>query len=369
MKSPQLCAVRPRTPEAARCQHISTRSFYRIGQLYMISKHSMEESSGGEGIEVIHNEPHQDPVHGTGQYTEKRIYISSKLPAWVRSFVPKIFYITEKAWNYYPFTVTGAAHLPCSFLPKFHIQIETKFESNRGDNANVFQDKPTPSSDVVSLDIAFDEVPERQYKECEDLRTFHSVKTGRGPLQKDWQETTEPIMCSYKRVKAAFEVYGFQGRVENFVHKNIKDILLTGHRQAVAWIDEWFDMSLEDVRTFEKDLQQKTNSKVKSQSKSEWLHAVQALMMLSVFFASAAFLVFLCQLYAMQRGGLFYTTGIFQIFSGLTVFSAALIYSIHSPEIVNSTRGRYGYCFYIAWMCCPLLLVSGSMYIHLRKKK
>ncbi|XP_039597177.1 cytoplasmic phosphatidylinositol transfer protein 1b [Polypterus senegalus] len=239
---------------------------YRIGQLYMISKHSMEESSGGEGIEVIHNEPHQDPVHGTGQYTEKRIYISSKLPAWVRSFVPKIFYITEKAWNYYPFTVT---EYTCSFLPKFHIQIETKFESNRGDNANVFQDKPTPSSDVVSLDIAFDEVPERQYKECEDLRTFHSVKTGRGPLQKDWQETTEPIMCSYKRVKAAFEVYGFQGRVENFVHKNIKDILLTGHRQAVAWIDEWFDMSLEDVRTFEKDLQQKTNSKVKSQSKSE----------------------------------------------------------------------------------------------------
>jgi hypothetical protein len=48
----------------------------------------------------------QDPEHGSGQFTEKRIYISSKLPSWLKSMVPKIFYVTEKAWNYYPFTVT-----------------------------------------------------------------------------------------------------------------------------------------------------------------------------------------------------------------------------------------------------------------------
>lgn len=31
----------------------------------------------------------------------------SKLPSWARAVVPKIFYVTEKAWNYYPYTVTG----------------------------------------------------------------------------------------------------------------------------------------------------------------------------------------------------------------------------------------------------------------------
>lgn len=30
----------------------------------------------------------------------------SKLPTWIQGYVPKIFYVTEKAWNYYPYTVT-----------------------------------------------------------------------------------------------------------------------------------------------------------------------------------------------------------------------------------------------------------------------
>ena len=49
---------------------------YKIAQLYMIAKHSYEESEAGEGVEVIENKPVTDDVHGTGQYTEKRIYLS-----------------------------------------------------------------------------------------------------------------------------------------------------------------------------------------------------------------------------------------------------------------------------------------------------
>ena len=31
----------------------------------------------------------------------------SRMPSWTQSMIPRIFYITEKAWNYYPFTKTG----------------------------------------------------------------------------------------------------------------------------------------------------------------------------------------------------------------------------------------------------------------------
>ena len=72
----------------------------------MIAKHSHEQSQKGEGVEVIENRPHEDPEHGKGQFTEKRIYIGSKLPYWIKRMVPKTFYVTEKAWNYYPFTIT-----------------------------------------------------------------------------------------------------------------------------------------------------------------------------------------------------------------------------------------------------------------------
>ena len=50
---------------------------YRIGQLYMIARHSSEESKGGgDGVEVVVNEGCHDDVHGDGQYTEKRIYLT-----------------------------------------------------------------------------------------------------------------------------------------------------------------------------------------------------------------------------------------------------------------------------------------------------
>ncbi|XP_029362866.1 epithelial membrane protein 3b (MAM blood group) [Echeneis naucrates] len=110
-----------------------------------------------------------------------------------------------------------------------------------------------------------------------------------------------------------------------------------------------------------------------SSKETEWLQAVQVLMVLSVVFSSVSFLVFLGQLFTMSKGGLFYFTGLCQVFAGLTTFSAALIYKLHNKEILpNSkelTSGHFGYCFILAWLCVPLLLCSGIMYIHLRKKE
>uniref|UniRef100_A0A8C5DE37 Cytoplasmic phosphatidylinositol transfer protein 1-like n=1 Tax=Gouania willdenowi TaxID=441366 RepID=A0A8C5DE37_GOUWI len=226
-------------------------------------KHSCEQSGGGEGVEVVKNEASVHPQHGPGQLTEKRIYLSSKLPSWAKAFVPRFFYVTEKAWNFYPYTITGV-----SFLPKFNIRIETKFENNNGDNDNVFGDMPTPADSVSFLDILSDPIPVKHYKESEDLSIWQSNKTGRGPLEKGWRNEQQPVMCSYKRVHCSFEVYGFQTKTEEFIHRNIRDILLVGHRQAVAWIDEWHGLSLDDVREYERAMQERTNSKVKSNQSS-----------------------------------------------------------------------------------------------------
>ncbi|XP_012728917.1 epithelial membrane protein 3b [Fundulus heteroclitus] len=106
---------------------------------------------------------------------------------------------------------------------------------------------------------------------------------------------------------------------------------------------------------------------------TEWLQAVQVLMILSVVFSSVSFLVFLGQLFTMSKGGLFYFTGLCQVFASLTAFSAAVIYTLHNKEILLDskiqTSGDFGYCFILAWVCVPLLLSSGVLYIHLRKKE
>jgi len=48
----------------------------------------------------------------------------------------------------------------------------------------------------------------------------------------------------------------------------MREILLVGHRQAFAWIDDWHDMSLEDVRKFEADMQEATNERLRAFTRS-----------------------------------------------------------------------------------------------------
>lgn len=45
----------------------------------MISKHSHEQSDRGEGVEVVQNEPYEDPNYGSGQLTEKRVYLNRQV--------------------------------------------------------------------------------------------------------------------------------------------------------------------------------------------------------------------------------------------------------------------------------------------------
>ncbi|KAG5895206.1 hypothetical protein JTB14_035378 [Gonioctena quinquepunctata] len=116
---------------------------------------------------------------------------------------------------------------------------------------------------VDHIDIAYDEVSAKHYKEEEDPRFFQSKKTHRGPLIDGWRTNHHPIMCSYKLVHASFEVFGLQTRVEDFIHSCIREVLLLGHRQAFAWIDDWIEMTMEDVRKYETELQQQTNSLLK----------------------------------------------------------------------------------------------------------
>eukprot|EP00058_Branchiostoma_floridae_P009867 XP_002595355.1 hypothetical protein BRAFLDRAFT_57486 [Branchiostoma floridae] len=199
---------------------------YRIGQLYMIAKHSQEQSMKGEGVEVVRNEPCEDEEHGRGRYTEKRIHLSSRLPSWIRAVVPRIFYITERAWNFYPHTIT------VFLFAEVHHPDRDKIPKQ--------QRQQLQCKEVDFIDIATDEIPDKQYQASEDCTKFKSKKTNRGPLAEGWRDTHDPIMCSYKLVTVKFEVWGLQTRVEAFAHRAIRDILLVGHRQAFAWVDEWY---------------------------------------------------------------------------------------------------------------------------------
>ncbi|KAJ8345057.1 hypothetical protein SKAU_G00292500 [Synaphobranchus kaupii] len=102
-----------------------------------------------------------------------------------------------------------------------------------------------------------------------------------------------------------------------------------------------------------------------------YLQAVQATMILATILCCVGFFVFILQLFRLNQGERFVFAAIIQLLSSLCVMIAASIYtaqheSFQKPELRN---GNYGYSFVLAWIAFPLTLISGLMYLVLRKRK
>uniref|UniRef100_A0A3Q3FF65 Phosphatidylinositol transfer protein membrane associated 2 n=1 Tax=Labrus bergylta TaxID=56723 RepID=A0A3Q3FF65_9LABR len=236
---------------------------YRIAQLYMIQKKSREESCGeGSGVEILENKPYTDGPGGTGQYTHKVYHIGMHIPSWFRSILPKAaLRVEEESWNAYPYTRT---RYTCPFVEKFSIDIETYYKPDTGDQADVFNlsaaDKRQRTIDPI--DIVTDPILPHEYKAEEDTRLYKSMKTQRGPLQDDWIEEYNnnpgktPIMCAYKLCKVEFRYWGMQSKIERFIHDvGLRKVMVRAHRQAWCWQDEWYGLTMEDIRQLELETQ------------------------------------------------------------------------------------------------------------------
>ncbi|XP_031160996.1 phosphatidylinositol transfer protein beta isoform-like isoform X3 [Sander lucioperca] len=197
---------------------------YQVGQLFSVAEASKNETGGGEGIEVLKNEPYEKDGE-KGQYTHKIYHIKSKVPAFVKMMAPTgslVFH--EKAWNAYPYcrTIVTNEYMKDNFF----IKIETWHKPDLGTQENVHKlDSSTwDTVNVVPIDIADrSQVSNADYKPDEDPATFKSAKTGRGPLGPTWKQE--------KRI------------FNNF------------HRQLFCWIDRWVELSMDDIRRMEAETQ------------------------------------------------------------------------------------------------------------------
>ncbi|NXO04919.1 EMP2 protein, partial [Rhinopomastus cyanomelas] len=106
------------------------------------------------------------------------------------------------------------------------------------------------------------------------------------------------------------------------------------------------------------------------------IQAVQAAMILSTIFCCVGFLVFILQLFRLKQGERFVLTSVIQLLSCLCVMIAASIYTDRHEELHKSreygtdvSQGQYGYSFVLAWVAFAFTLISGVMYLVLRKRK
>ncbi|KAF6299371.1 phosphatidylinositol transfer protein alpha [Rhinolophus ferrumequinum] len=233
---------------------------YQVGQLYSVAEASKNETGGGEGVEVLVNEPYEKDGE-KGQYTHKIYHLQSKVPTFVRMLAPEgALNIHEKAWNAYPYcrtVITKNEYMKEDFL----IKIETWHKPDLGTQENVHKLEPETWKHVeaIYIDIADrSQVLSKDYKAEEDPAKFKSIKTGRGPLGPNWKQELVnqkdcPYMCAYKLVTVKFKWWGLQNKVENFIHKQERRLFTNFHRQLFCWLDKWVDLTMDDIRRMEEE--------------------------------------------------------------------------------------------------------------------
>lgn len=245
-----------------------TREEYQVAQLWSVAESSKANTGGGEGIEVLKNEPFKnEPLfknYTDGQYTHKIYKLESKVPWWIKKLSPKgSLEIHEKAWNAYPYCKTVISN-PDYMKDNFNIKIESFHSTEKGEIDNVFELPPDllKKREVVYIDIANDPIPSNDYNVDEDPTKFTSVKTGRGPLKKNWKDTTQYYMCAYKLCTVEFKWFPVSGKVEKFIQNSEKRLFTKFHRQIFCWIDKWYGLTMEDIRRIEDQTQKELKEQI-----------------------------------------------------------------------------------------------------------
>ncbi|KAM3175254.1 hypothetical protein ACTXT7_008874 [Hymenolepis weldensis] len=274
-----------------------------------------ESTGNESGVEILKNEPYTGGPGGNGQYTFKIYHVGSHLPGWLRSIIPDTaLRVEEEAWNAYPYTKTRyrvpfmekfSLEIESMYLDDageqenvFNLSPEDLKVRIVGGRSFIFSVTTICCLDFVEkdyIDIVTD--PLAPSKPTEDPSTYVSQVTGRGPLSSNWRaefqeamrtgrkypnQGTKPdatrsvvnqplpmrIMCSYKVCRVEFRYWGMQSKIESFIQEvdrngncfeqllmslrlTLRRTMVNAHRQAWTWQDEWYGLTMKDIRRLE----------------------------------------------------------------------------------------------------------------------
>lgn len=99
------------------------------------------------------------------------------------------------------------------------------------------------------------------------------------------------------------------------------------------------------------------------------IKAVQAFMILSIIFSIISLVVFVFQLFTMEKGNRFFLSGSTMLVCWLCILVGVSIYThhyAHSEGNFNSSSHQ-GYCFILTWICFCFSFIIGILYMVLNR--
>ncbi|XP_023081900.1 epithelial membrane protein 1 [Piliocolobus tephrosceles] len=108
-----------------------------------------------------------------------------------------------------------------------------------------------------------------------------------------------------------------------------------------------------------------------SYANEDALKTVQAFMILSIIFSAISLLVFMFQLFTMEKGNRFFLSGATMLVCWLCVLVGVSIYTnryTNGYETYHGSQDHHGYSYILAWICFCFSFIIGILYLVLRKK-
>ena len=252
---------------------------YKIGNIYMTAMRSNEESKQvkGEGIETIKNEEFSNEKE-SGFYTYKIMHFKSRLPGFLRWALPdKYCHCHEKSWNAYPhyhteYSVPGMGDDLVMSVESQHRPYKAGEEIP--DNLLELSKDELKIRKIVYLDILDSKPKPAKDRDiqgwvCPELGVNEPLNNG-NKKKYNADESKPPawtknfhgdMMVAVKVVKLKFHWRGLQSMVEKFAMDPFyHNLFLDAHRAMMRWGDKWGNMTLDEVRSFDKNLADAINA-------------------------------------------------------------------------------------------------------------
>lgn len=233
-------------------------------------------------MEVLESKPYIDEATGEkGIYSRKIYHLDGYLPSWLRTLAPSSalqiheevtknippliqFISLLQAWERFPYCKTIITNPLLG--DKFQFDVESWHVENdtgrRDDVVRMADEKLRKKRKIDKLNIAVHQLSDKKYiSEKEDPTKIGSKKANKKPLTADdkWM-AAEPVMCAYKLVTMKAKIWGIQKKCEAFMLNMERDIFLRFHKQMFCWLDDWYDMTMEEVEAYENQMAEEMNS-------------------------------------------------------------------------------------------------------------
>uniref|UniRef100_A0A914I6C8 Phosphatidylinositol transfer protein n=1 Tax=Globodera rostochiensis TaxID=31243 RepID=A0A914I6C8_GLORO len=234
---------------------------YQIAHLFC----AVEEARRSPAVfKVLQNEPTDGrALHGVVAGAGRHIHTVTQPPPNLASFFPTgALTLHLHSWEAFPYAKTEQRNEHTDGSGRYNHHVEYIRLNDRGTTENAFPFKDLLEAqdiETVHIDIADDNAYAHEQDNNQAAMspsTFHSERTGRGPLLEGWRDSCEPVMCVYMLVMVDFKLFGLRQTIEQAIHQEFARACYNFHRSLFCSMDRWHGLTLDQARTMEAEMLQ-----------------------------------------------------------------------------------------------------------------